>query len=107
MESPSRWTRSKTSFFSEKEERAGTLLSDWSARSSLSLPHDGQLAGLVGAASLAQESADDQDTAYAAQMARELLFEKEDALTLENFVDVSQTWVCTIPGQISIANITA
>jgi hypothetical protein len=32
-----------------------------------------------------------RDSAYAAQMARELLWEKDDDLKLVDFVDVSQT----------------
>lgn len=32
-----------------------------------------------------------RDTAFAAEMAREILWEKEDDLKLEDFVDVSQT----------------
>jgi glycerol-3-phosphate O-acyltransferase/dihydroxyacetone phosphate acyltransferase len=32
-----------------------------------------------------------RDTAFAAEMARELLWEKDDDLKLEDFVDVSQT----------------
>lgn len=32
-----------------------------------------------------------RETAFAAQMARELLWEKETDLALSNFVDVSQT----------------
>lgn len=32
-----------------------------------------------------------RDTAFAAQMAREILWEQEDKLKLEDYVDVSQT----------------
>ena len=63
---------------------------------------DWSVSPLLAAPAMGSSADQRRETAYAAQMARELLWESEDDLKLVDFVDVSQTCVSLHPSAWSM-----